>query len=60
MSEHLLPLHCGFMWFGFIRNALANQSLVTGVVTDLLMVNGLRLVWLLEDSFCVCCCKVMH
>jgi len=46
------------MWFGFIRNALANQSLVTGVVTDLLMVNGLRLVWLLEDSFCVCCCKV--
>jgi len=44
MSEHLLPLVCGFMWFGFIRNALTNQFLVRILFTDLLMVNDLRLV----------------
>jgi len=44
MSEHLLSLLCGFMWFGFIRNAITNQSLVKGVITDILTENGLRLV----------------
>jgi hypothetical protein len=58
MSENVPPHLCGFMWFGFLRNALKKQYLVTEVVTDLLVVNSLSQGWLLDNSLSCAWCKV--